>query len=106
MYFVLYSQIDLIDCLANAVTSGNVNVEIKNRYSSYKLLALFLPFNIAACPGMSPHCNKQRFEEKSYLIIVDASLDERIIRPLWLLSRRTQKYLGFRHWQSGAGTPT
>ena len=54
MHFVLYSQIDLIDCLANAVTSGNFNVEIKNRYSSYKLLALFPPFNSAACPGMSP----------------------------------------------------
>ena len=54
MYFVLYSQIDLIDCLANAVTSGNFNVEIKNCYSSSKLLALFPPFNSAACPGMSP----------------------------------------------------
>ena len=54
MYFVLYSQIDLIENLANAVTSGNFNVEIKKRYSSYKLLALFPPFNSAACPGMSP----------------------------------------------------
>jgi hypothetical protein len=52
MYFVLFSQIDFIDCLANALTSGNRNIEIKNRYSSYKLLALFPPFNSAACPGI------------------------------------------------------
>jgi hypothetical protein len=52
--FRIYSHIDLIDCLANAVTSENFNVEIKNSYTSYKLLALFPPFNSAACPGMSP----------------------------------------------------